>query len=340
MSTSRSALVDWLRRCSDDDLARLLAARPDLLHPVPSDVDVLANRATGRASVEIALDRLDVGTLHVVEAFALVPEPTDPEAIATALGVTVEAVTAPIARLRQAMLVWGRSQRTLAGRRRPRTDADAGEPRPTRAHVARAVAGGQLARLVVDLGLDHVGDRQRHRRRCGGRGFDALADVLEDPQQISSLLDRVPPAARDVLDLLASGPPTGRVPSARRPVTAATADSPVRWLLAHGLLIAVDDFTVVLPREVALVVRGGHAFRRRRARSADAEITKATSRRTSTPSPPGKRSPSSGWSKHCLSVGASSRRACCEPAAWASANCDALRAISTSTSGPPRCSSR
>src|SRR5438132_4570699 len=102
MSTSRSALVDWLRACSDDDLAGLLAVRPDLLHPVPSDVVVLAHRATGRASVEIALDRLDVATLHVVEAFALLPEPTDQESVAACLGVTVDSVTTPIQRLREA----------------------------------------------------------------------------------------------------------------------------------------------------------------------------------------------------------------------------------------------
>ncbi len=76
----------------------------------------------------------------------------------------------------------------------------------------------------------------------------------------ATLLDRAPAAAREVVDLLAVGPPTGRIPSARRPVDAASADSPVRWLLAHALLIAVDDFTVVLPREVAMHVRGGHAF--------------------------------------------------------------------------------
>ena len=95
------------------------------------------------------------------------------------------------------------------------------------------------------------------------RPRSAVAGVLEDPAQLAALLDRMPPGAREVVELLAQGPPTGRVPSARRTVTAATADSPVRWLLAHGLLVAVDDYSVVLPREVALAVRGGHAFRRR-----------------------------------------------------------------------------
>src|SRR5665213_384881 len=235
MSPARSALVDWLRQCSDDDLAGLLAARPDLLHPVPSDVDVLANRATGRASVEIALDRLDVGTLHVVEAFALVPEPTDQEAIATALGVTVGSVTAPIARLRQAMLAWGPADALwLAAVVRELMPTPANLGPPVRVLLEQLPAG-QLARLVVDLGLDLV-ETGNSVDGAAAAAVSALADVLEDPQQLAGLLDRVPAGAREVLDLLAQGPPMGRVPAARRTVTAATADSPVRWLLAHGLL--------------------------------------------------------------------------------------------------------
>jgi len=259
MSPARTALVDWLRQCSDDELAGLLAARPDLLHPVPSDVAVLANRATGRASVEIALDRLDVATLHVVEAFALVPEPADQVAIAAALGVTVESVTTPIARLRQAMLVWGADDALLLAavvRDLMPTPANLGPPVRV---LLEQLPAGQLARLVVDLGLDLV-ETGHGADGAAAAAISAVADVLEDPQQITALLDRMPPGAREVVDLLAQGPPTGRVPAARRTVTAATADSPVRWLLAHGLLIAVDDYSVVLPREVALVVRGGHAF--------------------------------------------------------------------------------
>ncbi|MBC7373651.1 MAG: helicase-associated domain-containing protein, partial [Frankiales bacterium] len=38
------------------------------------------------------------------------------------------------------------------------------------------------------------------------------------------------------------------------------ADSPVRWLLARGLLVAIDDDTVELPREVGLATRGARAL--------------------------------------------------------------------------------
>ena len=53
------------------------------------------------------------------------------------------------------------------------------------------------------------------------------------------------------------GPPTGRLERARRDVDARRAASPVEWLLAHALLVATDTASVVLPREVALHLRGG-----------------------------------------------------------------------------------
>jgi len=59
-----------------------------------------------------------------------------------------------------------------------------------------------------------------------------------------------------VLARLAEGPPLGGVREARRSVPAEDADTPVRWLLAHGLLVAIDDESVELPREVGLLLRG------------------------------------------------------------------------------------
>jgi hypothetical protein len=259
MSTAQVDLVNWLREQPDDDLARLLMARPDLLHPVPSDIEVLATRAAGRASVEIALDRLDVGALQVVEAMVLSPDPIDIAAVATLLAVTPEQLTPALDRLREAAVVWGRDdQLRLLPVVRDLMPAPAALGPPAR-NLLEHVARGQLAVLLGDLGLTDVGDPTLSIAAAAA-AVDAIADVLEDPARLGELLGRAPEAAREVVDLLAVGPPTGRIPAARRPVDAATADSPVRWLLAHALLIAVDDFTVVLPREVALHVRGGRAF--------------------------------------------------------------------------------
>jgi hypothetical protein len=260
MSTSQVDLVSWLREQSDDDLARLLAARPDLLHPVPFDIGVLAARAGGHASVEIALDRLDVAALQVVEAMTLSTEPTDIGALATMLAVEPARITPTLERLRQAAIVWGADDalRVLpVVRDLMPSPAELGPP--ARALLDQ-IPRSRLASLLRDLGLPDVGDPTLGVS-ASAAAVDSLAALLEDPERLGALLERVPPEAREVIELLAAGPPAGRVPAARRPVDAATADSPVRWLLAHALLVAVDDYTVVLPREVAIHLRGGQVFR-------------------------------------------------------------------------------
>ena len=45
---------------------------------------------------------------------------------------------------------------------------------------------------------------------------------------------------------------------ARRPVTLATARTPVEQLVARGLLVAKDSRHLGVPREVGLALRGGH----------------------------------------------------------------------------------
>lgn len=82
------------------------------------------------------------------------------------------------------------------------------------------------------------------------------------PDEITSRLAALLPADRLVLDRLTWGPPYGRVEDADRVVDLDSADSPIDRLLALGLLRPVDPATVLLPREVALVLRGGRVFDR------------------------------------------------------------------------------
>ncbi len=277
MSTGPHDLAGWLRGQSDDALARLLTLRPDLLHPVPPDVSVLAARATGRASVEIALDRLDVGALDVLDAITALPEPHDlASALAAVLaagsGVTASTgvtggseidpadVIAVVSRLRDAALIWGpddalrmaSATREILARGNPWS---ASSPLgPSAAVLLAELPAGQLVAILDDLvELPGVLSPRRDTDTVG-----KIAHIFADPAQLRAVLATVPAAAREVLELLAAGPPVGRVPAARRAVAAAAADTPVRWLLAHGLIVAVDDTTVVLPREVAVQLRGGH----------------------------------------------------------------------------------
>lgn len=63
-----SSLADDLRARSDTQLAALLLARPDLARPAPTDLTTLAARASTAPSVTRALDGLDRGRLHALEA--------------------------------------------------------------------------------------------------------------------------------------------------------------------------------------------------------------------------------------------------------------------------------
>src|SRR5829696_4423949 len=58
-STAPATLAAWLRTRSDEQLAALLATRPDVARPAPSDVVALASRLAVPVSVDRALDELD-----------------------------------------------------------------------------------------------------------------------------------------------------------------------------------------------------------------------------------------------------------------------------------------
>lgn len=77
---------------------------------------------------------------------------------------------------------------------------------------------------------------------------------------LDRLIEDAGPEAREVLAKLTWGPPTGTVDKAERPVTIASARSPVERLLARGLVVPKDANTVVLPRQIGLHLRGGRVF--------------------------------------------------------------------------------
>jgi hypothetical protein len=70
------SLADDLRGRSDERLAALLRARPDLVRPVPADMRALATRAATAPSVLRCLDRYDAFALGVAEVIAQDEAPT------------------------------------------------------------------------------------------------------------------------------------------------------------------------------------------------------------------------------------------------------------------------
>lgn len=223
--TRLRSLSDDLRSRDDAQLTALLTARPDLLHPVPPNLNALAARAGTSHSVSRALDRLSKPSLEVAEIMAVLPEPaTRADVLAARPEPDTEAA---LDELLTIGLVWGDD---------------------TSLHLISAAHDGVGAHpcgLAAPYAMTHV----------------RLARYFRKPKELDALLGEAPQGARDALNALAWGPPSGRVADAMRPVSEDSAKTPIEWLLARDLLIPVGKETVVIPREIALHIRGGRYVR-------------------------------------------------------------------------------
>lgn len=138
--------------------------------------------------------------------------------------------------------------------------------------VARALGAPPRSRRVAG-----VVDRLCTLALCwrspeGVRAARTVAEVVGTPAGLGPLAEAVPegaaleqavgslgPAHRAVLDALTWGPPTGVLPSGTSGDRAVVEAG--RELLQLGLLHQVDEQHVVLPRQVALALRGGRVHR-------------------------------------------------------------------------------
>ncbi|GAA4093821.1 helicase-associated domain-containing protein [Nonomuraea soli] len=234
--------TDWLRGRSDEQLRALVSARPELITPVPAHLEGLAARAGSPSAIGRVLDRLDRFSLSVVEALAVLDEPVPADRLKSALNLP-RTPKQTLERLRGLALVFGTDKALrLAPGVRGVLEDPAGLGPPV-ADVFRHHPPEQLAEMADEIAPGTT-----------GTGKERLAEALAQP---GKLIEEVSSEARTALNQLTWGPPTGRVPNARREVTTATARSPIEELLARGLLAATGEQTVTLPREVALYLRDG-----------------------------------------------------------------------------------
>ena len=75
------------------------------------------------------------------------------------------------------------------------------------------------------------------------------------PQSMAKLnlkkLDEAPPAAKKALDAMVWGPPRGTIADVKKP------GAGVAWLLENDFVVVANSHTVLMPREVAIYLRGG-----------------------------------------------------------------------------------
>ena len=270
----RRSLADELRSWPVARLANLLAVRPDLAVPPPASIAALAERASQRASVALAMDRLDAFTLQVLQALAVSPEPVTASSTAALLGLPVQGeVAEAVALLRDTALLWGPDEglRPLVNAREALGENPVGLGPPLASALNNSSPAGMQA-FLRRLGLPATPDPVS--------AVGSISALAADPPRMRAVLDSAPVGVEAVLEKLVWGPPFGRInqPSAdEEEATEETAEeprgetaqsqaqaldsgeSPLEWLLARGILGRWTEDTVVLPREIAFFLRR-HVF--------------------------------------------------------------------------------
>jgi len=103
-------LTEAIRAMSAEELATLLALRPDLSQPIPESIAELASRSATSVSISQALDELNIWLRTVAEALAALPDPTSVEELETMLGQPPPPIQTAIQQLRERGLLWGEEQ--------------------------------------------------------------------------------------------------------------------------------------------------------------------------------------------------------------------------------------
>ncbi|MFI7618433.1 helicase-associated domain-containing protein [Nonomuraea terrae] len=246
--------TEWIRGRTDEQLRALVSARPELITPVPAHLEGLASRAASPSAIGRVLDRLDRFTLAVVETLAVREDPVSKDELRDLVGAALDpgedpepALSSALERLADLALVYGPDDALGLGPGVRKVLDDPAGLGPRAADAFRHHPPEQLEEMADAVAPSTTGS-----------GRERLAAALAEPAE---LVESVSPAARAALDQLVWGPPTGRVPNARREVHLASARSPIEELLARGLLAATGEESVTLPREVGLHLRGGRVHR-------------------------------------------------------------------------------
>ncbi|HSE54441.1 MAG TPA: helicase C-terminal domain-containing protein [Nocardioidaceae bacterium] len=255
-SSAPRTLADQFRGWSDQDLARLLEARPDLSVPAPQDSAQLASRAGTRASVLRAVDQLDLLCLAVLDAVVALGGRASLSDLRRHVNAAPESVGSAADLLVARALLWGgHDELRVVSVVNDVVGTTVSGLGPSAEQLLSAYGPSRVSSLARDLGLVASGDRHTD--------VATISRHLAEQEVVDELVGEVDDRARAVLDHLERDNVAGTVESTDRPVSRADAQAPSEQLLARGLVIARDRQHVVVPREVAICLRGGRTTRHR-----------------------------------------------------------------------------
>ena len=271
------ALSKELQARSDDSLRALFSARPDLISPGVPDFAALAARASGRVSVQRALERLNRPQMQVLETLHLCTNADTGHSASAAMlkklinGASVAAVDRLLHSLRELALVHRADppHGVTAAAGKQRHYLPVGSLKDVigiypaglgRSYTELVRLQPAFAQRVVQL----VGELQR-----SGASISPAATPMEaalslqhwtaTPESLRNILATAPDRTTALLARFGNWA-MGAVPQAQRRASVLHESSdvgPVDWLLARGLLVPLDAAHVELPHSVGVSLRGG-----------------------------------------------------------------------------------
>lgn len=245
-------LADNFRALTDEELAILLSARPELTDPPPATMADLAQRASAPYSVQRCLQGQNALSIQLLHALVLLGSGANVGAIASLAEMAPDRdlIENELRRLRTLGLVTSNNSiYSVIGN----VGRSVGRPfglGDTLEHSFDRHGPNDLRVIAENLGISPV---------VGKVGLIRLvADHLRNLDRFVDLLKRLPISTVEMLTgVVKGGSSMVRVPGlmqrSRVGIEAAQ-------LLSHGLLVPIDWDVAEVPREIALMMMNGHAI--------------------------------------------------------------------------------
>ncbi len=241
-----STLTRWLRTLDPDALARLLRHRPETRSaPLPRDLGELASRLQGRMGVAAAFQSVPLPAVQVLETVRAYGCETRAD-LAGLLG--EHGLDATLAILADHALLWTYEGRLYL----------AGEVRTGLGYPLRlGPAADELLQPLPVARLREIADMQGLPVPALKKDIrQALLARYADADALRALVANAPPDAGRVLEAAAWQGPLVREPERVFSAGGVRYLGPAGWAVEHGLLLPDGWQQLVMPREVALAVRG------------------------------------------------------------------------------------